>query len=106
MAIEVRIPTILRQYTGGEKAVTGSGDTLADLLADLDARHPGLRDRLIKDGSLHRFVNVYVNDEDVRFLGSLDAKLSDGDNVTILPAVAGGALGFAALAALAAPNEG
>jgi MoaD family protein len=100
MAIEVRIPTILRQYTGGEKAVTGAGDTLADLITDLDVRHPGLRERLLKDGSLHRFVNVYVNDEDVRFLGSLDAKLSDGDNVTILPAVAGGAFGFAALAAV------
>jgi molybdopterin converting factor small subunit len=96
MAIEVRIPTILRQYTGGEKAVTGSGDTLADLLTDLDARHPGLRDRLIKDGSLHRFDHVYVNDEDVRFLGSLDAKLSDGDHVTILPAVAGGSGGAGA----------
>jgi|GEM_PF-30955 len=92
MAIEVRIPTILRSYTGGEKVVEGSGDTLADLLTDLDARHPGLRDRLVKDGSLHRFVNIYVNDEDVRFLSSLDAKLTDGDNVTILPAVAGGAL--------------
>ncbi|HEU0239896.1 MAG TPA: MoaD family protein [Micromonosporaceae bacterium] len=96
MAIEVRIPTILRSYTGGEKAVTATGDTLADLLIDLDARHPGLRDRLIKDGSLHRFVNVYVNDEDVRFLGSLDAKLSDGDHVTILPAVAGGSGGAGA----------
>jgi|SRR5882672_11301552 MoaD family protein len=92
MAIEVRIPTILRSYTGGEKSVDGTGDTLAELLTDLDARHPGLRDRLIKDGSLHRFVNIYVNDEDVRFLGSLDAKVADGDNVTILPAVAGGAI--------------
>jgi sulfur-carrier protein len=92
MAIEVRIPTILRSYTGGAKAVEGSGDTLA--------KHPGLRDRLIKDGSLHRFVNVYVNDEDVRFLGSLDTVLKDGDNVTILPAVAGGAFAFAALHAL------
>ena len=100
MAIEVRIPTILRSYTGGAKAVDGSGDTLADLLTDLDARHPGLRDRLIKDGSLHRFVNIYINDEDVRFLGSLDAKLADGDNVTILPAVAGGAFAFAAIAAI------
>jgi molybdopterin synthase sulfur carrier subunit len=90
MAIDVRIPTILRTYTGGEKSVEGTGDTIADLLGDLDTRHPGLRDRLIKDGALHRFVNVYINDEDVRFLGSLDAKLSDGDNVTILPAVAGG----------------
>jgi MoaD family protein len=92
MAIEVRVPTILRSYTNGEKGVEGAGDTVAELLADLDAKFPGLRARLItEDGSLHRFVNVYVNDEDVRFLGSLDAKLSDGDTVTILPAVAGGA---------------
>jgi molybdopterin synthase sulfur carrier subunit len=100
MAVDVRIPTILRTYTGGEKAVEGSGDTIGALLVDLDARHPGLRDRLIKDGALHRFVNVYVNDEDVRFLGSLDAPLKDGDNVTILPAVAGGAFAFAAIAAI------
>ena len=91
MAIEVRIPTILRSYTGGAKAVDGAGDTIADLLTDLDARYPGLRGRLITaEGGLHRFVNVYVNDEDVRFLGALDAKLNDGDSVTILPAVAGG----------------
>ncbi|HEX6968240.1 MAG TPA: ubiquitin-like small modifier protein 1 [Micromonosporaceae bacterium] len=92
MAIEVRIPTILRSYTGGEKVVQGSGDTVRDLLTDLDTRYSGLRARLItEDGALHRFVNVYVNDEDVRFLGALDAKLTDGDTVTILPAVAGGA---------------
>ncbi|MER6757882.1 MoaD/ThiS family protein [Micromonospora echinofusca] len=102
MAIEVRIPTILRSYTGGAKVVEGAGDTLADLLADLDSRHAGLRARLVTDaGVLHRFVNVYVNDEDVRFLGALDAKLNDGDSVTILPAVAGGAFGFAAAAAIA-----
>ena len=100
MAIEVRIPTILRTYTGGAKSVEGAGDTLAELLTDLDARHAGLRGRLITDeGALHRFVNIYVNDEDVRFLGSLDAKLSDGDTVTILPAVAGGALGLLAATA-------
>ncbi len=91
MSIEVRVPTILRSYTDGQKAVTGSGDTVADLLADLDSRFPGLRARLVtEDDVLHRFVNVYVNDEDVRFLGALDAKLADGDTVTILPAVAGG----------------
>ena len=91
MAIEVRIPTILRTYTDGQKAVEGKGDTLADLLADLDGRHPGLRGRLVtEDGGLHRFVNVYVNDEDVRFLGGLETSLSDGDSVTVLPAVAGG----------------
>ncbi|GIF54724.1 MoaD family protein [Asanoa iriomotensis] len=105
MAIEVRIPTILRTYTGGAKTVEGSGDTLAALLSDLDSRHAGLRGRLITEqGGLHRFVNIYVNDEDVRFLGSLDAKLNDGDNVTILPAVAGGAFGFAAAAALLGRN--
>jgi MoaD family protein len=93
MAIEVRIPTILRTYTGGQKAVEGAGDTINELLNDLDAKHPGLRGRLVtEEGSLHRFVNVYVNDEDVRFLGALDAKVNDGDTVTILPAVAGGAL--------------
>ena len=101
MAIEVRVPTILRSYTGGSKVVEGAGDTLGDLLTDLDGKYAGLRGRLITaDGGLHRFVNIYVNDEDVRFLGSLDAKLSDGDAVTILPAVAGGALGVAAAAAL------
>ena len=91
MAIEVRIPTILRSYTGGEKAVTGSGSTLTALLDDLESRHNGLRGRLVTDeGSLHRFVNVYVNDEDVRFLGGLETPLKDGDSVTVLPAVAGG----------------
>jgi len=101
MAIEVRVPTILRSYTGGAKVVEGAGDTLGALIDDLDAKHSGLKGRLITpDGGLHRFVNVYVNDEDVRFLGALDAKLSDGDSVTVLPAVAGGALGFAAAAAM------
>ena len=101
MAIEVRIPTILRSYTGGAKGVQGAGDTIAELLTDLDAKYPGLKARLVTDeGGLHRFVNVYVNHEDVRFLGALDAKVSDGDTVTILPAVAGGAFAFAAAAAL------
>jgi molybdopterin converting factor small subunit len=95
MAIEVRIPTILRTYTGGEKSVDASGDTLAALIEDLEASHPGLKDRLVeaKDGGpidLRRFVNVYVNDEDVRFTGGLETVLSDGDQVVVLPAVAGG----------------
>ncbi len=91
MAIEVRIPTILRTHTGGSKTVEGSGDTLAALVDDLDARHPGLKGRLVtEEGTLHRFVNVYVNDEDVRFTGALDTAVNDGDSVTILPAVAGG----------------
>ncbi|NYJ00383.1 MoaD family protein [Nocardioides thalensis] len=90
MAIEVRIPTILRTYTGGEKAVDGEGDSLSALIDSLEANHPGLKDRLIENGDLRRFVNIYVNDEDVRFLGGLDASLSDGDQVVVLPAVAGG----------------
>ncbi|HVK27858.1 MAG TPA: MoaD/ThiS family protein [Nocardioides sp.] len=95
MAIEVRIPTILRTYTGGEKAVDADGATLSALIDALDANHPGIKDRLVEDKGngieLRRFVNVYINDEDVRFIGSLDAGLSDGDQVVILPAVAGGA---------------
>ena len=95
MAIEVRIPTILRTYTGGEKAVQASGSTLGEVIDDLESNHPGIKDRLIeaKDGSsdLRRFVNLYVNDEDVRFTGGLETGLSDGDQVVVLPAVAGGA---------------
>jgi molybdopterin converting factor small subunit len=90
MAIEVKIPTILRTYTGGEKAVAGSGASLSALIDDLEANHPGIKDRLVDDGDLRRFVNVYINDEDVRFLGGLDATLADGDQVVVLPAVAGG----------------
>ncbi|MCO6008763.1 MoaD/ThiS family protein [Actinoallomurus purpureus] len=90
MAIEVRIPTILRNYTDGAKAVEGGGATLDQLFADLESRHPGLRGRLVDEKGLRRFVNVYLNDEDVRFLGGLETKVSDGDTVTVLPAVAGG----------------
>lgn len=90
MAIEVRIPTILRTYTGGAKVVEADGATLKELLDDLDAKHAGLRGRLVENDDLRKFVNVYVNDEDVRFRGGLGATLSDGDTITVLPAVAGG----------------
>jgi molybdopterin converting factor small subunit len=70
--------------------VQGSGDTLAELFTDLDSRHEGIAARIVDDGKLRRFVNVYLNDEDVRFLDGISTKLSDGDSVTILPAVAGG----------------
>jgi sulfur-carrier protein len=90
MAIDVRIPTILRTYTDGAKAVSGEGGTLAALIDDLEATHPGIKDRLIDGEDLRRFVNVYVNDEDVRFTGGLGTELSDGDQVVVLPAVAGG----------------
>lgn len=90
MAIEVRIPTILRNLTDDAKVVEGSGADLGELFADLDGKYPGIAERLVEDGKLRRFINVYLNDEDVRFSGGLKAELSDGDNVTILPAVAGG----------------
>jgi sulfur-carrier protein len=91
MAIEVRIPTILRNYTDGAKAVSAEGATLDELITNLESRHPGIKDRLVDDaGGLRRFVNVYLNDEDVRFLGGLGTPVSDGDTVTVLPAVAGG----------------
>ncbi|GAA1731489.1 MoaD/ThiS family protein [Nonomuraea wenchangensis] len=91
MAIEVRIPTILRNYTDGAKAVNAEGATLDELITNLETNHPGIKNRLVDEaGGLRRFVNVYLNDEDVRFLGGLGTPVSDGDTVTVLPAVAGG----------------
>jgi sulfur-carrier protein len=98
MAIDVRIPTILRTYTGGEKAVSGEGSTLAALIDNLESNHPGIKERLIDGSELRRFVNVYVNDEDVRFTGGLETKLDDGDEVVVLPAVAGGSAATARVA--------
>ncbi len=92
MAIEVRIPTILRSYTGGAKSVEGAGSTLDELLNNVDAAYGGLRERLVDGEKLRRFVNVYLNDEDVRFLGGLETPVKDGDTVTVLPAVAGGSV--------------
>ncbi len=90
MAVEVRIPTILRPYTGGAKAVDGTGSTLAEVIQDVESGHPGIQDRLIDGAELRRFINVYVNDEDVRFLDGLATAVADGDVVVVLPAVAGG----------------
>jgi molybdopterin converting factor small subunit len=90
MAVEVRIPTILRTFTGGAKTVEGDGDTLLQVIDDVESRHPGLKDRLVESSGLRRFVNVYVNDEDVRFTGGLGPETSDGDVIVVLPAVAGG----------------
>ena len=90
MTVTVSIPTILRTHTGGEKRVSAAGDTLQAVISDLEANYSGISERLVENGKLHRFVNIYVNDEDVRFSGGLDTAISDGDSVTILPAVAGG----------------
>ena len=93
MTVSVSIPTILRTHTGGEKRVSASGDNLKAVIDDLEANYSGITERLVDKDKLHRFVNIYVNDEDVRFSGGLDTTISDGDSVTILPAVAGGAVG-------------
>jgi len=90
MSIEVRIPTILRPFTKDQKVVTSTGSTLAEAIANLDAQYPGIGERLLEKGELRRFINVYVNDEDVRFSGALSTSLKSGDSITILPAVAGG----------------
>ena len=90
MSVSVSIPTILRTHTGGEKRVNATGDTLQAIIADLESNYSGITERIVDGEKLHRFVNVYVNDEDVRFSGGLATEISDGDSVTILPAVAGG----------------
>lgn len=91
MSVSVRIPTILRTYTGGESEVTAAGDTLAAVIDDLDASYSGIKGRILDEsGQLRRFVNVYVGNDDVRFLDNLDTATPDGTQVSVIPAVAGG----------------
>ncbi|HLM63201.1 MAG TPA: ubiquitin-like small modifier protein 1 [Acidimicrobiales bacterium] len=91
MTVSVRIPTTLRTLTGGQAEVKTEGETVRDVLAGLDAAHPGFSERLIDaDGGLRRFVNVFVADDDIRFLDGLDTPVPDGETVAIIPAVAGG----------------
>jgi molybdopterin converting factor small subunit len=92
VAVEVRLPTILRQHAGGQGSVRANGSTLGEAMEDLVRQFPGLAGQVVtEDGALHKFVNVYVNDDDVRYLDKLDTKLSDDDVISVLPAVAGGA---------------
>lgn len=92
MSVRVKIPTLMRDRTGGAASVDAAGATVRAVIADIEARFPGSTTKVVDaDGALHRFVNVYLNGEDVRFSGGLDAAVADGDVVTILPAVAGGA---------------
>jgi molybdopterin synthase sulfur carrier subunit len=91
MPISVRIPTPLRKFTGGAESVTASGGTVAAVVQDVEGRHPGLKERICDDaGKVRRFVNVYVNGEDIRFLSSLDTPVKEGDEISIVPAIAGG----------------
>jgi len=91
MTIEVRLAANLQKLVGGKKSVEAQGSTVGEVLDDLESRHPGLKDTVMADGEIHRFVNIYLNDEDIRFLQKLDTHLSDGDVISVLPALAGGA---------------
>jgi molybdopterin synthase sulfur carrier subunit len=92
MSVTIRIPTPLRPLAGGQETVAVSGGTVAEALSDLEAKHPGLRARLLDDkGQVRRFVNIFANDEDIRFLKNLDTSVKDGDELSIIPAIAGGA---------------
>ena len=91
MLVMVRVPTPLRRFTAGSDEVSASGDSIKAVLQDLDRRHPGIGERLLDDkGELRRFVNVYLNGDDIRFLSQLDSKVKDGDDISIVPAIAGG----------------
>ena len=89
MAVEVKVTTVLQKITGA-KVVHGEGSTVGELLENLDGKYPGFRKQIMQDGSLHRFVNIYLNDEDIRYLEQLNTRVRDGDSVSILPALAGG----------------
>jgi MoaD family protein len=91
MAVRVKVPTILRRHTNGQAVLEADGATVGEVLGDLEQRHPGITASLLDDhGGLHRFVNVYVNEEDVRYLDALETEVNEGDVLSILPAVAGG----------------
>jgi MoaD family protein len=90
MPVRIHIPTPLRQHTEGQAVVEGSGATVQSLLDDLGRRHPGITQRLFDNGQVRRFVNVYLNDEDIRYLDNLSTPVKDGDELSIIPAVAGG----------------
>ena len=91
MSVQVKVPTIMRKHVDGHAKVEAEGATLSALLDDLESNYPGITKNIRSDdGGLHRFINIYVNDEDVRYLGSLDAEIKEGDTISILPAVAGG----------------
>lgn len=91
MSVQVKIPTVLRKHTKGEAIVEASGASIRELIEEISGRYPEFREKVVgSDGELHRFINVYANDEDVRYLDGMDTKVGDGDTVAILPAVAGG----------------
>ncbi len=90
MTVEVRVVANLQKMVGGQRSLQGDGANVGELLDDLESRYPELKGQIITDGQLHRFVNIYLNDEDVRFLGRLETPIKEGDTLSILPALAGG----------------
>ena len=92
MSVRVRVPTPLRKFTQGSDEVDANGATVAAMFDDLEQNHPGIKERIMDDGGkVRRFVNVYVNGDDIRFLKNVDTALKDGDNISLVPAIAGGA---------------
>jgi MoaD family protein len=89
MAVKVKVTSVLQKVTGA-KVVEGDGGTVAELLSNLDITYPGFKQQIMQEGHLHRFVNIYLNDEDIRYLDQLDTRVRDGDTISILPALAGG----------------
>jgi len=91
MTVEVKVTATLQKMVGGQRVIQGDGATVGEVIDDLERKHPGIKDMVMVDGQIHRFVNIYLNDEDVRFLSQLDTPLKEGDVLSILPALAGGA---------------
>ncbi len=91
MTVEVKVTANLQKLVGGQRSLQGEGANVGELLNNLDSRYPGFKGQIVSDGQLHRFVNIYLNDEDIRFLRQLETPLKEGDTLSILPALAGGA---------------
>jgi sulfur-carrier protein len=91
MSVRVRVPTPLRRFTAGSEEVAAAGESIKSVIEDLERNHPGMRERLLDDkGEVRRFVNIYLNGDDIRFLDKLNSKVKDGDDISIVPAIAGG----------------
>jgi molybdopterin synthase sulfur carrier subunit len=90
MAVEVKVTANLQKLLAGRRSIQAEGSTVRELLDDIERRHPGFKEMVMSDGQIHRFVNIYLNDEDIRFLGQLDTPLKEGDIISVLPALAGG----------------
>lgn len=94
MPITINVPTILQSLTNNQKRIDASGDNVQEVINHIESQYPGFKARIIKEGKVHRFMNIYINDDDIRFSDNLETSVSDSDSITILPAVAGGSYHF------------